>query len=100
MIRHGAATVLFIMSVLKIHTSFSPCSPGAGNHLVLPREHGGQGAQEDSHTATLHGAIFQLLLHSDLFREHAHRSVRDYNLMCQKRGPFDNPHNSLGRKAA
>lgn len=33
-------------------------SAGTGNHLLLPREYGGQGAQEDPHTATLHGGIY------------------------------------------
>lgn len=35
-------------------------SPGTGNHLMLPREHGGQGAQKDPYTAALHGRILQL----------------------------------------
>lgn len=41
---------------------FSPwtfSSSGTGDHLVLPGEHGGQGAQEDPHTATLYGRTFQ-----------------------------------------
>lgn len=31
-------------------------SPGTGNHRLLSREHGGQGAQEDPHAASFHGA--------------------------------------------
>lgn len=41
---------------------FSPwtfSSSGTGDHLMLPGEHGGQGAQEDPHTATLYGRTFQ-----------------------------------------
>lgn len=34
---------------------------GTGNHFMLPREHGGQGAEEDPHTATLHGNLLIFL---------------------------------------
>lgn len=37
--------------------TFCVFSLGTGDHFMLPREHGGQGAQEDPHTATLHGRL-------------------------------------------